>query len=142
MKYICNHCGRVFDDHEMMRDYDKGTGHYDESCPTCGNEDFEEAVECAICGEIVRETGTSNGVCFSCIRENAVNIETVSAYGGKRTQMLELNGVLASAFSRSDVEALLWHVLKMAGTTAQECKRFAMDDAADFADYLKDGEDE
>lgn len=46
-RYICEKCGAKFD--EPFREHDD-IGGWD-SCPDCGNPDFEEAAQCVCCGE-------------------------------------------------------------------------------------------
>lgn len=56
--FICKDCGDVFEHPEVTRekDYVGEGGNYgaiyscEESCPSCGSENFVEACECANCG--------------------------------------------------------------------------------------------
>ena len=62
-------------------------------------------------------------------------------YGAARTSVIELNGVLARAFTRVQVEAILENWLMTNGDFGRECFQFATDDEGDFADWLKEKND-
>ena len=132
--YICLHCGHEFDD--PKKDYDRGTGHWDEECPNCGSEDFEEAAECVECGAVKCSDNLINGMCADCINIAAEDMRQAYEYGADRTDVVELNGVLAMAFSKVQIEAILTNYLMNNGDFAAECKRFALDDEYDFTDWL------
>ena len=78
-KYICEHCGEVFDEDEVREVYyDEGEGVmrgplYDhDECPHCGSEDISEARECiACCGYFSGYDPISLDYCESC--QNAIN---------------------------------------------------------------------
>ena len=76
--YICNKCKEVFDETHMRSEvvfesdgYQKW-GYVDE-CPECGSEDFEEAVDCDLCGEWIPESkriwgGVAHVICPDCAK--------------------------------------------------------------------------
>lgn len=134
--FICMHCGNTFDEPEKQ--YDHGTGHWDEECPNCGSEDFEEAAECSECGRVHAVDALIDGLCAECIEKKSDDILTAYQYGESRTQTVELNGMLASAFTKEQIEDLLYKVLTMTDTAAREAKRFCKDDLYDFAQFLKE----
>ena len=79
-----------------------------------------------------------NGMCIDCTKEAAHDMRTAFDYGADRTEVVELNGVLATAFSKVQIEAILTNYLMNNGDFAAECKRFALDDKFDFADWLSE----
>lgn len=136
--FICMHCGHVFD--EPRKEYDKDTGHWDEWCPNCGSEDFEETAECCECGRLHAEGSMINGMCADCVKKAANDVRLCYQYGAARTEMIELNGVLATALTRVQIEAILEHYLITNGDLENECFRFATDDEYDFVEFLKERE--
>lgn len=133
--YICLHCGHTFDEIDRKH-YDRSTGVWEEYCPNCGSEDFEEAEECVECGAVKSADYLMNGWCEDCIRSAADDMRTAYEYGNDRTCGLELNGVLYRAFSRIQIEAILENWLMINGDLAKECREFALDDTDDFTNWL------
>ena len=134
--YICLHCGHEFDEIDRKH-YDHGTGVWEEYCPCCGSEDFEEAAECVECGAVKSVDYLVNGWCDDCLNIAADDYKTVFEYGADRTAVVELNGVLAREFSRTEIEAILLNHLMNNGDLKKATKDFAFDDKYDFADWLK-----
>mgnify|MGYP002514325182 CR=1 FL=1 len=132
--WMCIHCGHEFD--EPHQEYDKGTGRYDYDCPNCGSEDIEEALICDECGAVKSADEIVNGMCADCINIAAEDMRQAYEYGADRTEVIELNGVLAMAFSKVQIEAILTNYLMNNGDFAAECKKFALDDKFDFTDWL------
>ena len=66
--YICNECGEVFDDYEVLKQqHPYGDTYAVEEiavCPHCGDTGFETAKECSMCGEYVAEL--FDGLCEVC----------------------------------------------------------------------------
>ena len=66
--YICNNCGAVFDTPDTQTEsHPYGEGYAQEKwsvCPCCGDNDFDEAKECRMCGELVSEL--NEGLCDCC----------------------------------------------------------------------------
>ena len=134
--WMCIHCGHEFD--EPHKEYDKGTGRYDYDCPNCGSEDIEEAEACSECGAVKSKDSLINGICAGCIKEAAEDMRLAYQYGAARTSVIELNGVLARAFTRVQIEAILENWLMVNGDFGKECFQFATDDEGDFAEWLKE----
>ena len=139
--FVCLHCGHEFSWNELKRTYDQGTGHYDDECPNCGSEDIEEAESCVECGAVKSKDSLINGICAGCIKEAAEDMRLAYQYGADRTSVIELNGVLARAFTRVQIEAILENWLMVNGDFGKECFQFATDDEGDFADWLKEEND-
>ena len=136
--FVCLHCGHEFSWNELKRTYDRGTGHYDDECPNCGSEDIEEADSCVECGAVKSKDSLINGICAGCIKEAAEDMRLAYQYGADRTSVIELNGVLARAFTRVQIEAILENWLMTNGDFGRECFQFATDDECDFADWLNE----
>ena len=134
--WMCIHCGHEFD--EPHKEYDKGTGRYDYDCPNCCSDDIEEAEACSECGAIKSKDSLINGICAGCIKEAAEDMRLAYQYGAARTSVIELNGVLARAFTRVQIEAILENWLMVNGDFGKECFQFATDDEGDFAEWLKE----
>ena len=136
--FVCLHCGHEFSWEELKRTYDRGTGHYDDECPNCGSEDIEEAESCVECGAVKSKDSLINGICAGCIKEAADDMRLAYQYGAARTSVIELNGVLARAFTRVQIEAILENWLMVNGDFGKECFQFATDDEGDFAEWLNE----
>lgn len=136
--FVCLHCGHEFSWEELKRTYDRGTGHYDDECPNCGSEDIEEAESCVECGAVKSKDSLINGICAGCIKEAADDMRLAYQYGAERTSVIELNGVLARAFTRVQIEAILENWLMVNGDFGKECFQFATDDEGDFAEWLNE----
>lgn len=72
-KFICEKCGKVFSECGTHNEYHPyGDGCAAESwacCPSCGSEDFEEAIECKRCGEYFAESKSDYDICADCQKE-------------------------------------------------------------------------
>lgn len=132
MSWICLHCGAEFE--SPLRDYDYATGHFDDSCPNCGSEDIEEAAECEECGAVksAETIERYDGLCEDCIREKAADLETAFRYGMDNKVTIEVNGLIASAWSTFQMEMEL-----LRSVTQDDAVRYCMDDYGDFAYWLK-----
>ena len=135
--YICLHCGHEFEKPNTTHN----GGYWEEEwneCPNCGSEDFEEAAECVECGAVKSVDYLVNGWCEDCLNIAAEDYKTVFEYGADRTQVVELNGVLAREYSRTEIEAILLNHLMNNGNLKKATKDFAFDDKPDFAEWMND----
>lgn len=71
--YICKGCGSVIEELRMGQGGDVGE-YAIEEC-SCGGE-YEEAIECPCCGEIIAESEMHEEICDDCLKEFA-SIENV-----------------------------------------------------------------
>ena len=132
--YKCMHCGHEFD--EPHKDYDRGTGYTDCECPNCGSEDFEEVAECKLCGSYHVEDEMAHGVCKTCIGK-MITLDRAYEYGAERKTAVELNGLLAYAFSTTEIENILFSILRLEGYHGkQDAEDYCTDDITDFADWV------
>ena len=95
-------------------------------CPICEREFDEEEMDYEVCDECLEEAGT---------RENALD------YGDARREKIEINGLLASVLTPSQISVALLHYLRdMERVNPRKvpeliCK-FMFEDRGDFADWL------
>ena len=88
--WMCNDCGMAFDEPKKVHEC---VGYFGSSeawdtfcyCPCCGSDNYEEAVDCAICGEPDSESYIDgNGVCEGCRHEIEKNfIAWLDSNGGE-----------------------------------------------------------
>ncbi len=124
MTYICIHCGHHFEEH-----YDPATGTWEEYCPNCGSEDFEEAGHCIKCDEFFPLDKMVGSICRDCL-EKRMNDDTALAYGNDRKEAVELNGFLAYIFSASEIDEIL-----KANMPKGYARKYITDDIYDFSEW-------
>lgn len=141
MSYVCIHCGYHFSEPHI--DYDRGTGHYDKTCPNCGSEDIELAGHCVKCDEDFPIDDMVGSICKGCV-EKSQTFDNALKYGAYRKESIEINGFLAWAFSSSEINEILTNVLKIESgheVGKEDAKQFCSDDIYDFSEWLE-GQDE
>lgn len=134
--YICMDCHHEFEHPKQTHN----GGYYEEEwyeCPDCGSTDYEELAECSECGAEKIKDHLINGMCEDCINEAADDLRLLYEYGADRTQSVEINGVLAYAFSRVQIDAILTNWLMTNGDFKKEAQDYALDDKDDFSMWLK-----
>jgi DNA-directed RNA polymerase subunit RPC12/RpoP len=108
--YKCRDCGKVFENAE-----EKGTrGEYlpECTCPHCGSEDYDKAIECEECGEYYLADDLTEGVCPECIKGFANDLEMCYKVGKCDEREIKINGFLLSMFEVEDIEKILLGTLK------------------------------
>lgn len=139
--YICMHCGNQFEEIDRKH-YDSATGVYEEYCPNCGSDFFEEAEQCEICGDWHAVGYLNGGVCESCMEKQST-IENALAWGEEDTAGVELNGFLAWAFSPSEIEEVLKNeLMKNEDLAKKYAHQFCFDDPDAFAQWFKKKEED
>ena len=65
---ICNNCGRLLDESELVRYQDSDTLETFSCCPQCGDYDSDIAEKCPVCGDYtsVNELDDNFGLCKEC----------------------------------------------------------------------------
>jgi len=135
--YICLHCGHEFEDIDRKH-YDHGTGVWEEYCPNCGSEDFEEAEQCDLCGDWHVAENVTNGVCEKCLEESAT-VGNAVAFGNTDKQEVELNGFLAWAYTPDEIEDILINDLLKNKTLANDyVHQYITNDTFMYARWLKE----
>ena len=143
----CVECGHVFSEYELniweesrgehfgIPCYEKTSG-----CPICEG-DYEDAVECDICGENHLASELTGGVCEDCIKKYQHDVDMHFKIGENDTDKVELNCFLASVFTKEDIELILLNALKLRKEYAKkqvesDCERFIEYDREWFAERL------
>ena len=140
MEYICDGCDNLFDEPKRLKDMGGDIGEDVWVCPYCGCENYEEAIECAICGDVVRESETENCVCEKCVEKYAGR-EHAERLGDENKEFIRINGFLASLFdSDSEIETILWTEAKRRyyeSELEKHGKDYCTDDTDSFTNYMK-----
>ncbi len=147
MKFICNDCGKVLDEDELIisedkvSDYAGGTYERSATC-TCGGS-CKEASRCIGCGEYFPDEELSGGYCIDCLKESAT-VNNAIGCGNEEKSEIKINGFLAYLFSEKEIEEILKVALDKkinesdanAMKAMDEAQDFCMDDACWFAGWL------
>ena len=138
MSYICLHCGHHFEVIDRKH-YDPATGVWEEYCPNCGSDDFEEAAQCPICKEWFSDEDMRYGVCADCLGKS-VTKENAFRYGSDDTHTVEINGFLAWCYSADEImEILSKHFEKTSDAWKKRMiAEYLNDDKWNFAEWLED----
>ena len=138
--YICEKCHNTFEEPKELKNMGGDIGESDYCCPWCGyTEEFSEVIECAICGEIVRESETEECVCEKCLNKYAGRKHAFQL-GDKNKDFVFLNGFVVSFFDEKEVEQILREVLVhryWESDIDEKGKEYCLDDKWEFANYLK-----
>lgn len=143
----CVECGHVFSEYELSTWEESRGDHFGipcyekmSGCPICEG-DYEDVVECDICGEnhLVREL--TGGVCEDCIKTYQHDVDMHFKVGANDTDSIELNCFLASVFTKEDIELILLNELKSRKGYAKkqvesDCERFIEYNREWFAAWL------
>lgn len=139
MQYVCSKCGEYFDKPQELKNMGGDIGESVFVCPYCGCEEYEEVIECDICGEIVPEYDSREGVCEKCL-ERLAGKKHADGLGEKNYTYIRMNGFLASFFSDEEVAKLLKKE-RMAiydnDELEEKGREYCLSDRWDFANYLK-----
>lgn len=104
--YICEKCGNTFDELKELKNMGGDIGENDYCCPYCGSDAYDEAIECAVCGDIVKESDSHECVCDSCLEKNA-NIIGATMFGGENYEWVSINGFYMQFFDSKHIEEIL-----------------------------------
>lgn len=79
MKLVCNNCGLLFDEDELVRYRDPDTLETYSLCPSCGDYDSDAAKRCPVCDEYVSENELDDnfGLCESCRNKTQKTFESL-----------------------------------------------------------------
>ena len=143
MAYKCLECGHIFEEGEQENWLESrgeywGTPCSEEmsGCPLCHGE-YEETVQCSVCGAEHIEDELEGGVCEDCIDLYKYDVNMCFRIGEKEPMEIELNSFLTSMYSVDEIEALLWHdILKTQKLCAVDCTPFIEADRIWFAENL------
>lgn len=103
-------------------------------CPVCGG-DYEETKSCAICGAEHFEDDLQGGVCADCLTD--VTLDDCLAVNGDEKTEININSVLAYAFTESQIEEILMRELRQADKIKPvSCLDYINEDTTWFAEEL------
>lgn len=143
----CVECGHVFSEYELNTWEESRGEHFGipcyekmSGCPICKG-DYEDAVECDVCGENHLASELTGGVCEDCIKKYQHDIDMNFKIGENDTDKVELNCFLASVFTKEDIELILLDVLKSMKEYSKkqvesDCERFIEYNREWFAERL------
>ena len=143
----CVECGHVFSEYELNTWEESRGEHFGipcyekmSGCPICEG-DYEDTVECDICGENHLASELTGGVCEDCIKKYQHDVDMHFKIGENDTDKVELNCFLASVFTKEDIELILLNALKSMKEYAKkqvesDCERFIEYNREWFAERL------
>lgn len=140
--YKCLKCGAVFEE-TKVKSYDSQTGWYDERCPICESEYFDEVGHCLKCDEYFPLGEMVGSICKECF-DKRVTFGNALRYGKARKESVEISGFLKWCFASDEIESVLLKCL-------QECSHewrqrmateYCNDDKYDYSEFLEGCEDE
>lgn len=143
MAYKCLECGNVFErGEEAIWEETHGleSPPYEErkGCPCCFG-DYEPTIQCSICGGefIEDETYGEKGirVCDNCIEDFCYDFDTCYAVCGDEKTEIELNSLICSVLSVSEIESILYRHLKSLDKNI-DCQAFIDEEKDWFAKRL------
>jgi hypothetical protein len=116
MIYKCYECGRTFEDGEEciiteMHNLDGPPYEVYKACPFCG-QDYSEAIECAVCGEICTDEEGKGGICDECFDKYANDFEACYNFAIGTDCKVPINDAIAYAFDPSDINDILKKYIK------------------------------
>ena len=145
MAYKCVNCGHIFEEGEQSIYLERCGFEFCShekfsACPLCGS-DYEETVECDICGAQHLRDELKGGACAECIEEHWGDLDLCFRIGSNDTTGVRLNCFLASAFDKEEIEMILFDVLETRKKYSSEsvraiCESFAKDDIDWFGEVL------
>ena len=113
MSYKCLECGHVFSEYDLNTWEESRGEHFGipcyekmSGCPICEG-DYEETVQCAVCGSEHIEDELFGGVCSECIDEYRKDFNACYEISIGETKEIKINALLASLFDVSDIEQIL-----------------------------------
>lgn len=109
--YKCFDCGRIFEDADVRKEiigefWGRPAMQEESACPFCGG-DYEETVQCCVCGSEHLKEELNSCVCDNCIDEYKKDFDACYNLTLGETEDIKINVLLASLFEPSDIEAIL-----------------------------------
>lgn len=141
--FKCYECGHIFEQGEQdvweeMHGLTYPPYERMEGCPACHGA-FEEAEACEECGEWHFAGDLMSGLCRRCVDSYKNDVDTCFRVGGESLEEIEINSFLATKFSRSEIEGILFRELRKAHAAKPvDCSIFIDEDASWFAEKLKE----
>lgn len=141
MAYKCLSCGHIFEEGEQAC-WRESRGEYWGSpcyetisgCPICRGE-YEETVQCAVCGSEHLEDELNGGVCDECIDEYRKNFNACYELSVEEKTEIKINSLLASLFDVSDIEQILKEYIRDRWRDV-DCSPFIDEDKSWFGERI------
>lgn len=133
---VCNRCGTVVDYNDLGYVTEvHGERHRNTHCK-CGG-DFIPAKRCKLCGGWFDNTEL-HGICEGCLSDDET-VESALAIGDYSTENVEINGFVASALSKEQINSILVKWVKENFVDhSKAVVQYLESDMSSFADYLED----
>lgn len=141
MAYKCLDCGHIFEEGEQAR-WSESRGEYwgthcsehMSGCPLCKGE-YEETVQCAVCGSEHLEDELNGCVCDECIDEYRKDFNSCYELSIGETTEIKINSLLASLFDVSDIEQILKEYIRERWQDVS-CDKFIDEDKSWFGEKI------
>ena len=139
----CLECGHVFSEYDLntweeSRGENFGIPCYEKmsGCPICEG-DYEETVQCAVCGSEHLEDELFGGVCSECIDEYRKDFNACYEISIGETKEIKINALLASLFDVSDIEQILKEYIRDKLKDV-DCSQFIDEDIQWFGEKISE----
>lgn len=103
-------------------------------CPSCGGA-YEETTPCVECGKEHLADDLYGGMCKKCLEPYVNDFDACLKLGEMQKENIEVNALLLTMFTTSEIEEILIRELKKSGSI--DCSSFAYDDLEWFAENLR-----
>ena len=144
---VCSFCGALKREDELktytdvhgwtdLQPITETRKNYD--CDVCGKGEYVEAKECKVCGVWFNDE-EHIGVCEGCL-EDEETFENAVKLGRENTEIIEINGFLASLFSVEKINDILEQYAEQHFTDhCSEIVHYCEEDKHYFADCVSEG---
>ena len=133
--FICEHCGEIFEEPKVIgNDVDRG-----EECPGCGSDEFDEAVQCEVCGEWISEAdacGYGHHICKDCVKERRYDLPLLVKATEDEYTAVEIPDLIMTFFDEDEVKEILLRELQARfDKSSQPWNKFPEIVPDDFVDH-------
>lgn len=139
----CLECGHVFSEYDLNTWEESRGEHFGipcyekiSGCPICEG-DYEETVQCAVCGSEHLEDELFGGVCSECIDEYRKDFNACYEISIGETKEIKINALLASLFDVSDIEQILKEYIREKWKDV-DCSQFIDEDIQWFGEKISE----
>ena len=139
----CLECGHVFSEYDLNTWEERRGEHFGipcyekmSGCPICEG-DYEETVQCAVCGSEHLEDELFCGVCSECIDEYRKDFNACYEISIGETKEIKINALLASLFDVSDIEQILKEYIRDKWKDV-DCSQFIDEDIQWFGEKISE----
>ena len=141
--FKCLECGHVFSEYDLNTWEESRGEHFGipcyekmSGCPICEG-DYEETVQCAVCGSEHLEDELFGGVCSECIDEYRKDFNACYEISIGETKEIKINALLASLFDVSDIEKILKEYIRDKWKDV-DCSQFIDEDIQWFGEKISE----